>query len=73
MNTSKMEGTSETRLAQFLVAAAHGCFLYTKMTLDLIERGHLKIKRSINRDGNGFLEIYCKKNSNPSSSLFINS
>ena len=46
MNTSKMEGTSETRLAQFLVAAAHGCFLYTKMTLDLIERGHLKIKSS---------------------------
>ena len=44
MNNSKMEGTSESRLSQFLVAAAHGCFLYTKMTLDLIERGHLKIK-----------------------------
>ena len=34
MNNSKMEGTSESRLAQFLVAAARGCFLYTKMTLD---------------------------------------
>ena len=41
-----MEGTSDSRLAQFLVAAARGCFLYTKMTLDLIERGHLKIKSS---------------------------
>ena len=46
MNNSKMEGTSESRLAQFLVAAARGCFLYTKMTLDLIDRGHLKIKSS---------------------------
>ena len=41
-----MEGSCESRLAQFLVAAARGCFLYTKMTLDLIERGHLKIKSS---------------------------
>ena len=46
MNNSKMEGTSGSRLAHFLVAAARGCFLYTKMTLDLIDRGHLKIKSS---------------------------
>ena len=36
----------ETRFTQFMVQASKGCFLYTKMILDLIERGHLVIKSS---------------------------
>lgn len=36
----------ETRFTHFMVQASKGCFLYTKMILDLIERGHLVIKSS---------------------------
>ena len=42
----KIEGSPQVRITQFLVQVARGCFLYVKMTLDLIERGHLVIKSS---------------------------
>ena len=43
----KMDSTPpEARFTQFMVQASKGCFLYTKMILDLIERGHLVIKSS---------------------------
>ena len=38
--------TPESRITQFLVSSAGGCFLYVKMTLDLLERGHLVVKSS---------------------------
>ena len=41
-----MEGSPEARITQFLVQVARGCFLYVKMVLDLLERGHLVIKSS---------------------------
>ena len=40
------EGHPSSRFCQFVVSAARGCFLYAKMTLDLVERGHLVIKSS---------------------------
>ena len=43
---AKMEGTPSARFCAFIVSAAKGCFLYAKMTLDLVERGHLVIKSS---------------------------
>ena len=42
----KVEGSPEARITQFLVQVARGCFLYVKMVLDLLERGHLVIKSS---------------------------
>jgi hypothetical protein len=42
----KIEGSPQARFTNFMLHASHGCFLYTKMTLDLIERGHLVIKSS---------------------------
>lgn len=44
--SAKLEGTPQERITMFLVQVAHGCFLYVKMVLDLIERGHLVIKSS---------------------------
>ena len=41
-----MEGSPEARITQFLVQVARVCFLYVKMVLDLLERGHLVIKSS---------------------------
>ena len=45
-NNAKLEGTPAARFTQFLVSAARGCFLYAKMSLDLVERGHLVVKSS---------------------------
>eukprot|EP00095_Tigriopus_kingsejongensis_P002147 maker-scaffold583_size130250-snap-gene-0.13 protein:Tk02147 transcript:maker-scaffold583_size130250-snap-gene-0.13-mRNA-1 annotation:"protein tanc2 isoform x3" len=42
----RLEGTPQERITMFLVQVAHGCFLYVRMILDLIERGHLVIKSS---------------------------
>ena len=42
----KVEGSPEARITQFLVQVARGCFLYVKMVLDLLDRGHLVIKSS---------------------------
>ncbi|XP_059092196.1 protein TANC2-like isoform X3 [Tigriopus californicus] len=44
--SAKLEGTPQERITLFLVQVAHGCFLYVKMVLELIERGHLVIKSS---------------------------
>ncbi len=38
--------TPQSRFTQHLTRAARGCFLFIKMTLDLLERGHLVIKSS---------------------------
>ena len=44
--SSKSEGNPQSRFTSFMLQASHGCFLYTKMVLDLIERGYLVIKSS---------------------------
>ena len=46
INNAKLEGTPSSRFVHFMVSAARGCFLYAKLTLDLVERGHLVIKSS---------------------------
>lgn len=40
------EGTSQNRFINHLVQLSRGNFLYVRLTLDLIERGHLVIKSS---------------------------
>ena len=43
----KMEsGQPQTRFVNFMLQESQGCFLYSKMVLDLIERGYLVIKSS---------------------------
>ncbi len=42
----KIEGSPQSRFVYFMLQASHGCFLFAKMILDLIERGHLVIKSS---------------------------
>ncbi|XP_076304944.1 protein TANC2-like isoform X2 [Tachypleus tridentatus] len=42
----KSEGCSYMRFANHLVSVSKGCMLYLKLTLDLIEKGHLVIKSS---------------------------
>lgn len=42
--TVKLDCSPTARITQYLVQVARGCFLYVKMTLDLLERGHLVIK-----------------------------
>ena len=39
-------GTSQQRFVHFMIQESQGCFLYSKMVLDLIERGYLVIKSS---------------------------
>ena len=41
-----VEGSPQERITSYLVQVAHGSFLYVKMVLDLLERGHLVIKSS---------------------------
>ncbi|XP_076322873.1 protein TANC2-like isoform X3 [Tachypleus tridentatus] len=43
---SKSEDCSYIRFANHLVSLSKGCMLYLKLTLDLIEKGHLVIKSS---------------------------
>ena len=40
------ENSPQIRFTHFMLQASHGCFLYVKMVLDLIERGFLVIKSS---------------------------
>ena len=40
------EGAQSARFQKYLVDTAKGCFLFVKLTLDLIERGHLVLKSS---------------------------
>ncbi|XP_022255135.1 protein TANC2-like [Limulus polyphemus] len=43
---SKSEGSSYMRFANHLASLSKGCMLYLKLTLDLIEKGHLVMKSS---------------------------
>lgn len=43
---TKGEGSSFTNFATHLAQLSKGCFLFVKMVLDLIEKGHLVIKSS---------------------------
>ena len=40
----KMDGSPQTRFTQYLTEKAHGSYLFAKLVLDLLERGHLVIK-----------------------------
>ena len=40
------DGAQSARFQKYLVDTAKGCFLFVKLTLDLIERGHLVLKSS---------------------------
>ena len=42
----KYENSPQCRFTNFMLQVSHGCFLYVKMVLDLIERGYLVIKSS---------------------------
>jgi len=42
--TVKVDGSPQARITHHLTMAARGCFLYVKMALDLLERGHLVVK-----------------------------
>ncbi|XP_022257252.1 protein TANC2-like [Limulus polyphemus] len=46
VTNSKSEGCSYIRFANHLVSLSKGCMLYLKLTLDLIEKGHLVVKSS---------------------------
>lgn len=46
VNNNKLEGTSHNRFANHLASLSKGCMLYVKLTLDLIEKGHLVVKSS---------------------------
>lgn len=46
--SGKLDGgsSSQFRFSQHLLGLSHGSFLFTKLTLDLLERGHLVAKSS---------------------------
>ncbi|XP_064471803.1 protein TANC2-like isoform X2 [Ornithodoros turicata] len=46
INNGKQEGSTYTRFSSHLANLSKGCFLYMKLTLDLIEKGHLVVKSS---------------------------
>ncbi|XP_022250289.1 protein TANC2-like isoform X2 [Limulus polyphemus] len=46
INKGQGEAASHTRFANHLMSLSKGCMLYLKLTLDLIENGHLVVKSS---------------------------
>lgn len=46
VNNGKQDGSVHARFAQHVASLSKGCFLYAKLTMDLIERGHLVVKSS---------------------------
>lgn len=46
VNNGKQDGSVHTRFASHVASLSKGCFLYAKLTMDLIERGHLVVKSS---------------------------
>ncbi|GFU76337.1 protein TANC2 [Trichonephila clavipes] len=46
VNNSKVEGSSTSKFAAHLANLSKGCILYIRLTLDLIEKGHLVVKSS---------------------------
>ncbi|KAL3231282.1 hypothetical protein MRX96_023332 [Rhipicephalus microplus] len=46
VNNGKQDGSTHARFANHLANLSRGCFLYAKLTMDLIERGHLVVKSS---------------------------
>nr|XP_042907166.1 protein TANC2 isoform X3 [Parasteatoda tepidariorum] len=46
INNSKVEGIANSKFAAHLSNLSKGCMLYIRLTLDLIERGHLVVKSS---------------------------
>ncbi|XP_077525159.1 zinc-RING finger and ankyrin repeat domain-containing protein rolling pebbles isoform X1 [Amblyomma americanum] len=46
VNNGKQDGSTHARFANHLANLSKGCFLYVKLTMDLIERGHLVVKSS---------------------------
>lgn len=46
VNNGKQDGSTHARFANHLANLSKGCFLYAKLTMDLIERGHLVVKSS---------------------------
>ncbi|KFM60550.1 Protein TANC2, partial [Stegodyphus mimosarum] len=46
VNNNKVEGSSNLRFASHLSNLSQGCILYIRLTLDLIEKGHLVVKSS---------------------------
>ncbi|KAG8189125.1 hypothetical protein JTE90_028664 [Oedothorax gibbosus] len=46
VNNSKAEGSCTSKFASHLANLSKGCILYVRMTLDLIEKGHLVVKSS---------------------------
>ncbi|XP_055942116.1 protein TANC2-like isoform X2 [Argiope bruennichi] len=46
VNNSKVEGSSTSKFASHLANLSKGCILYIRLTLDLIEKGHLVVKSS---------------------------
>lgn len=46
VNNGKQDGSTHARFANHLANLSKGCFLYVKLTMDLIEKGHLVVKSS---------------------------
>lgn len=46
VNNGKQDGSTHARFANHLASLSKGCFLYVKLTMDLIEKGHLVVKSS---------------------------